>query len=193
MMYAGLGALFLYIITRVGEKIIVSAETKKNFINTMAPIASAIEKDFGIRPLITMAQSALESGWGVSGLTVQANNLFGFTKGSWTGDVIYLPTREYRDGKWVVENRAFRKYKSWYDSVKNWAEIISGLSRYASAYRYAKAGDVQGFASAVAQGGYATDPGYAGKVVAFANAVRETPLGQYADIPEGSKKIKFEG
>ncbi len=52
---------------------------QQNFITTMTPIAAQIQAQYGIDPLIVMTQAALESGWGTSGLTVKANNLYGYT------------------------------------------------------------------------------------------------------------------
>lgn len=52
---------------------------QQNFVTQMTPIAQAIQAQWGIDPLITMTQAALESGWGASGLTKKANNLYGYT------------------------------------------------------------------------------------------------------------------
>lgn len=192
------GGILILLASKVGEKIMVTKQTKQNFKNTLEPIAKSIENQYGIKPIITISQSALESRWGVSGLTQKANNLFGFTGESWERagkPVIKMPTREYIAGTWVTVNRPFRRYASWYDSVKNWAEIISGLSRYREAYKYAKTGDVVRFARAVKAGGYATDPQYPEKVIAHAKAVQTLAgfagLGSIP-IPKGAKKIKFE-
>lgn len=45
-----------------------------------------------IDPLFVAAQASLESGWGKAGI---GNNLFGITKGSWTGPVELVLTTEY--------------------------------------------------------------------------------------------------
>lgn len=45
-----------------------------------------------IDPVFIAAQAALESGWGKSGI---GNNLFGITKGSWTGPTKLVLTTEY--------------------------------------------------------------------------------------------------
>lgn len=187
------GGALLLLLSRIGERIMVTASTKRNFKKTMQPIAEAIERNYGIKPNITITQSALESRWGVSGLTQRANNLFGFTKGSWTGAVVYMPTREYIAGVWVTVNRPFRKYKSWFDSVNNWAKIISGLSRYTTAYKYAKLGDINRFAQAVKEGGYATDPKYVTKIINTGKEVEAITLAGLGEvsIPPNADKIKF--
>lgn len=190
--YLGIGSLLAYIFSRIGIKTMANFEQRKQFKKTMEPIANAIEREFGIKPVITITQSAHESNWGKSELTKKANNLFGFTKGSWIGDTINMPTREYIAGQWITVARPFRAYESWYDSVKNWAEIISSASRYSEAYKFAKIGDLKSFAVAVAKGGYATDPKYAQKLIGVAKVVKSTPLSEYVNIPEGSKRIKFD-
>jgi flagellum-specific peptidoglycan hydrolase FlgJ len=52
---------------------------QSSFVSQMQPIAAQIQAQYGIDPLITMTQAALESGWGTSGLTAKANNLYGYT------------------------------------------------------------------------------------------------------------------
>jgi hypothetical protein len=57
----------------------LTGNKQKDFVIKMTPIADQIHAATGIDPLITMTQAALESGWGSSGLTRKANNLYGFT------------------------------------------------------------------------------------------------------------------
>lgn len=172
--YLGIGAL-AYLAIRAGESMVVNIEKKKNFKIAMEPVTKAIETSYGIKPIITLAQSALESNWGTSGLTDKANNLFGFTASDTyvkSGKpVINMPTKEFINGKWVTQNRYFRKYASWYDSAVDWAKIISGLARYKTAYENAKTGNVELFALNVTKAGYATDPRYTGKIIASAKDV----------------------
>lgn len=46
-----------------------------------------------IHPLFVTAQAVLETGWGKS--SIGENNIFGITKGSWTGPVDMVQTTEY--------------------------------------------------------------------------------------------------
>lgn len=62
--------------------------TVKDFVAWVYPEAFKGE----ISPVFVVAQAALESGWGKSGI---GNNLFGITKGSWTGPVELVTTTEY--------------------------------------------------------------------------------------------------
>lgn len=62
--------------------------TVKDFVAWIYPEAAKGD----ISPVFVTAQAALESGWGKSGI---GNNLFGITKGSWTGPVELVTTTEY--------------------------------------------------------------------------------------------------
>lgn len=137
-----------------------------------------------------MTQAAHESGWGNSGLTQKANNLFGYTANdSWKGDVLSMPTTEYsnyppdkvrywnkpgdiaskepfKTGSKLTVIVGFRKYENWDESCKDWARNISSLPRYSAAYQLARVGDLEGYARAVQLAGYASDPAYASALVA---------------------------
>lgn len=171
-----------------------------NFVTTMTPIASQIQATYGIDPLILISQAALESGWGLSSLAAQYNNLFGFTAGTWLQQglpVIDLPTYEYiqepidqvtyfetpgdivsktavNDNETkVLVHRYFRRYATWYDSAADWANLITGASRYAQAAQAAKTGDLASYASLVSAAGYATDPSYPSLLTSTGDTVQE--------------------
>lgn len=57
----------------------LTGNKQQDFVTQMTPIAAQIQASNAIDPLVTMTQAALESGWGTSGLTRKANNLYGFT------------------------------------------------------------------------------------------------------------------
>ncbi len=176
-----------------------TGKTAADFVAAMTPIASQIQAAYGIDPLITMTQSALESRWGRSGLTQQANNLFGMTAGSWLSKglpVIDMPTHEYSSkqpdqisyfetpgdliskalrqdgGSDLMVHRYFRKYPTWYDSAADWAKLLSTLSVYSTAYADAQAGDLASFSNDIAAAGYATEPDYAVQLVAAGTEIQ---------------------
>lgn len=118
---------------------------------------------------LTIAQAALESGWGSSGLTVRANNLFGI-KGSGPAGSITVQTTEYINGKAVKINAAFRAYNNWGESVADHsALIVNGVSWNRNLY--SKVLGVSGKVAAreIAAAGYATDPNYANKLIQIMN------------------------
>jgi flagellum-specific peptidoglycan hydrolase FlgJ len=70
----------------------------------------------------------------------------------------------------------FRAYDSPQASFRDYAGLIGNSPRYAAAVD--KGQDVAGFASALQQGGYATDPAYAQKMTKVANEVRGIAAGE---------------
>ena len=151
------------------------ASSKDDFLRTMRPHAEQAAREIGVDPDALLAQAALETGWGRS-VPCNANgecsfNLFGIKAGSqWSGATVNVPTLEFESGIPVRKVERFRAYDSPADSFRDYAALIRDSSRYASARG---AGDnVEAFASALQQGGYATDPDYAQKITAVADEVR---------------------
>ena len=208
--------MIIALTTRKVIKTITVVKSKSEFKKKL----TAIAKSLGIPPDIVVPQAALESGWGVSGLTKKANNLFGMTAGSswirhqsdsnvpvkaWsqlnTGNppgtpVIHMPTVEYSkktpekikywdypgdiiSKKYVptmlktklVVNRPFREYADWTESVQDWFNKISSLSRYNQAFEALQNSDIKAYSEALQKGGYATDPNYAKKIQETAKQV----------------------
>ena len=62
------------------------------FVKTVYPAAARLAEAGGVNPLFVTAQAALETGWKIRGI---GNNIFGITKGSWTGAVSLELTTEY--------------------------------------------------------------------------------------------------
>ena len=173
------GVLFLIISAFTAKKVKKLLDARSDFKLKMLPIARDEQSRSGIHPDVTITQAAHESGWGQSGLTLKANNLFGFTGEAWEAagkPVIKLPTKEYVKGKWITVNRPFRAYSSWAESVRDWGHLISTKPRYQDAYALAKQGDVKAFAVAVQKAGYATDPAYANSLAAVFDRVKSIVL-----------------
>lgn len=131
------------------------------FIARIAPDAVRDWQQNRIAASLTIAQAALESNFGASGLTVRANNLFGI-KGTGPAGSEKMLTNEYRGGSFVRIYAFFRKYHTW-------AESIADHSRLLLTKRYQAVPGKKGkeAARAVAAAGYATDPGYAAKLIAM--------------------------
>lgn len=135
-----------------------------DFIAEIAPAAQASMLTSNIPASFTIAQAALESGWGSSQLAQKGFNLFGVKADkSWEGEILELPTREFLKGTWVTVLAPWRKYEDWLGAIEDHAAFLLNNPRYKSAF----VGDRDGesFAHAVAAAGYATDPAYAQKVI----------------------------
>ena len=140
----------------------------QDFIDLIGPAARASAKVTGVPASFTVAQAALESGWGESSLARDGKNLFGVKADpGWHGDVLTLNTREFLHGTWVMVPALWRKYANWQDCMDDHAAFLHQNRRYASCFACTN-GDA--FARAVAQAGYATDPDYAAKLVSIIDA-----------------------
>lgn len=134
------------------------------FIMRLTTAAVASAKASGVPASITIAQAALESGWGESALAKTGNNLFGIKADSlWRGQTLTMNTKEYIKGQWVVVPALWRKYPSWQASIDDHAAFLKRNQRYKACFACASA---SAFAKALAQAGYATDPEYAKKLIA---------------------------
>ncbi|OPJ59777.1 glycoside hydrolase family 73 protein [Clostridium oryzae] len=141
--------------------------SSKEFIEKVAPSAIDTYRKYQVFPSITIAQSILESGWGSSGLTRKANNLFGIkVSNSWKGPCVEMLTREYskRRGYYYVIAK-FRAYDSWKDSIEDHGKFLKvDNTRYADHGMF-KAKDYTGQAYALKNAGYATSPTYAQNLI----------------------------
>jgi peptidoglycan hydrolase FlgJ len=145
----------------------------ETFVRELAPQASIVAKELGLSLRTVLAQAALETQWGKHMPThadgSSSFNLFGIKAGSgWDGSRVNVPTLEYESGIAVRKQAQFRSYKSVAESLADYADLIGKDPRYAQAR--GRGDDVVGYARALVDGGYATDPEYAGKVAAIANS-----------------------
>lgn len=128
-----------------------------NYIKQYAPLAVEQMKRHNVPASITLAQGLLESGAGMSTLSVKSNNHFGIKCGSgWRGRSV----RANDD----APNECFRAYRKVEDSYEDHSLFLVGNQRYASLFRLKKT-DYKGWARGLKKAGYATDPSYANKLI----------------------------
>jgi len=140
----------------------------QDFIDAIGPAAKQSSITTKIPASFTVAEAALESGWGASMLAQQAHNLFGVKSSpGWTGPTWAMQTREYLHGQWVMVPAIWRAYPDWLGSITDHAQFLLTNPRYKPAFAHA---DGEEFAATVAQAGYATDPDYADKIIAIIRA-----------------------
>jgi flagellar protein FlgJ len=145
----------------------------ESFVRELAPQASIVAKELGLSLRTVLAQAALETQWGKRMPThadgSSSFNLFGIKAGgAWGGSRVNVPTVEYEGGIAVRKQAQFRSYRSTAESLADYADLIGKDPRYAQAR--GRGDDVLGYARALVEGGYATDPEYAGKVAAIAHS-----------------------
>jgi flagellar rod assembly protein/muramidase FlgJ len=139
-----------------------------DFISAVALAARTSAAKTKIPASFTVAQGALESGWGTSQLALQGFNLFGVKADpSWHGDTMKLPTAEYVNGQRVTVVATWRKYGSWLEAISDRANFLLTNPRYKGAFAYTSGST---FALAIAAAGYATDPQYGQKIVSIIKA-----------------------
>lgn len=136
----------------------------KTFVNTFAPYAVASEKKTGVPAVFSLAQSALETGWGGR---VAGNNMFGIKDTQEGVPGVYVWTTEYNrtTGLWQRIKQLFRKYASPEESFTDHGNFLKNNPRYRAAFNVSRYPDL--FAQLVAKAGYATDPDYAEKIIAI--------------------------
>jgi len=137
------------------------------FIMEIAPGAQQSQRTTGVPASVTIAQGILESYWGTSYLAREANNLFGVKAQTKPGPagVVTIDAWEVENGKDVVRSEPFRKYESKAQSVADHGLFFIENRRYRSALEAKD--DPREFARRINDAGYATDPAYAGKLIAL--------------------------
>lgn len=128
--------------------------SKNEFITTVGVLAMAEKSNRSrwVLPSVCIAQAALESGW-----NLKAKTLFGIK-----GNGKNLKTTEYINGKYVMVTAAFKSFPSVAAAVHGYYDLICKNPRYAGAVNNP---DFRSAARAIKNGGYATDPGYADKII----------------------------
>lgn len=147
--------------------------TKQEFINQAWKQAQKARRQGApISVPIAVAQAALETGFGKSGLSSMHNNLFGI-KGEYKGKYALMSTAEQNpDGTWKDIQAKFKKYDSWADCFYDYGQIIKRLDWYEDAEQaahnpreYLKGIIVQRTADGtLIEPGWATDQKYEQKV-----------------------------
>ena len=139
----------------------------ETFVAMLWPHAEQAGQTLGVAPDILVAQAALETGWGRR-LPHDANghsslNLFGIKAGQqWLGRTLTTETLEYVGGNPERRSEAFRMYESVSESFADYVSLVRGSPRYRAALDASSGED---YLRALQQGGYATDPEYAGKIL----------------------------
>jgi len=157
----------------------MSAKTD-NFINEYANVAINEAIRTGIPASITMAQAILESGWGESGLSVEANNFFGIkADSSWNGPVYNGATHEVYNGLTVFQNDDFRKYNHPRESFRDHSKFLQENPRYDFLWQY-NIKDYKNWAIGLKKANYATSPTYAEKLIGVVEQYGLTKLDEKA-------------
>lgn len=130
---------------------------RQTYIDRYYPLAVREMQRTGVPASITLAQALLESGAGLSPLAAQANNHFGMKcHNDWTGEKFFKD-----DDK---ADECFRVYPSVEESYRAHSDFLRGRERYHSLFELNPT-DYKEWAKGLRRAGYATDPGYANKLI----------------------------
>lgn len=145
----------------------------KDFIKKYGPTIVIATEGSNIFPSVAIAQAALESGWGESGLTKTGKALFGIKANDakspyWHGKVYTSGTVEYVNGERVNITSGFRSYDSVGDSVRDYVHFLQSNKRYENNGVFT-ATTPEDQAAALKRAGYATDPNYTQKIISIIN------------------------
>lgn len=132
---------------------------QEEYISKYAGIAVAEMYRSGIPASITLAQGLLESGAGRSSLASEGNNHFGIKcHNNWKGKTM----RADDDAK----NECFRVYSSAEESFRDHSDFLRYRDRYKFLFDF-DITDYKSWAAGLKKAGYATDPGYASKLIKY--------------------------
>lgn len=145
----------------------LKADTPAEFVESVWPYAERAASSLGVGPDVLVAQAALETGWGRRLPENQHGqsslNLFGIKAGpDWAGPKATIRTLEYVDGIAERRNEPFRMYSSLHESFSDYVRFVRRSPRYMQALA---ATSNEGYVRGLQQGGYATDPKYADKIL----------------------------
>lgn len=143
-------------------------DSPADFVRSLLPQAEKALKGTPLKPLLLVAQAALETGWGKKvinkGDGSSSFNLFGIKADNrWQGEKANVQTLEFRDGMARKEQANFRAYGSLEESIKDYANFVTQSPRYSEAVKNAE--DASKYFDSLQKAGYATDPQYANKVL----------------------------
>ena len=147
---------------KTGEGTVQAATYQQEFLDKAIPAATTASSKYGTYTSVMLAQAAVESAWGQSGLAQEPNNnLFGI-KGSYNGQSVNMNTGEYGNGGYYTTNARFRKYPSYTESFEdNGALLRNQMGNYYSGTWVENSNNYAQATQNGLQGKYATDPNYA--------------------------------
>ena len=153
------------------------AQSHQQFIERLVPHAQELQDGYGVLPSIILGQAILESNWGKSTLASKYNNLFGI-KAYGDQKKVSLETKEFVNEEWITIQGDLKVYDSWEQSMDDHTQLfVQGVDWNPALYeKVITATNYQEAAQALQEAGYATDPGYAQKII---QVIETYQLNQY--------------
>ena len=143
---------------------------QKAYVQRFKDVARSEMKKYGIPASITLAQGLIESNAGESSLSRKNNNHFGikcFSRRCRKGHCSNFTDDSHKD--------FFRAYKTCWESFRAHSLLLKNGKRYKKLFRL-HSDDYEGWARGLKSAGYATDKGYAQKLI---HIIEELELYKY--------------
>ena len=141
----------------------LGATDKKGFFAALRPAAEESERKHGVPAAVTLAQVALETGWGKH--IIPGYNIFGI-KGKGPAGTVSKQTWEHYNGKDVTITANFAKYHNFYEAVFEHGKLFHNGYYNKAINAYKSNPDPFLFAQNIT-GVYATDPNYGKKLISI--------------------------
>lgn len=168
-------ACILFVVVVLFSSYYSSDEAADYYIDQYKDLAIIEMYRTGIPASITLAQGLHESNYGRSPLAREAKNHFGIKcKNDWFGKTFYHKDDDY-DQKGVLQPSCFRSYNTDIDSYVDHSNFLMSRDHYSTLFLLSKF-DYKGWAHGLKTSGYATDPGYASKLI---SKIERYGLNQY--------------
>ena len=153
--------------------VVASAQSPiEKYIAQWAPAAVREMYRSGVPASITLAQGILESRYGLSTLAADGNNHFGIKcHKDWTGK------KQYYDDD--AKGECFRVYDSADEAFRDHSDFLRYRDRYKFFFDF-ETTDYKSWANGLKKAGYATDPGYPGKLIKY---IEDYKLYEYDTMP----------
>lgn len=153
-----------------------------DFINAVYPAAQEFQRRHGIYASVTLAQAALETGWGAStpkdvNTGQESYNLFGIKGIGTAGSVLCVTWEDYGNGPVTIKDY-FRAYHGMVESIEDHAVVL--LQPHFDHVRTASTAEGACHALIAGPLKYATDPDYDTKLISI---IRSYDLAKY-DLPK---------
>ena len=150
--------------------------SQKEFIETLAPTAKEMSKNYGVQASLLLAQAIYESNYGSSLLAVKYHNLYSLPAQAGQ-EHIRLKDQVYRRGRWQMQKVNFAIYDSWAASMSAYLDGLQQGQWGSNTYKQvAGTTSNQVAAEALQKAGFNSDPDYAKKLITI---IEENNLNQY--------------
>ncbi len=160
---------------RPGANARISAfDNPGDFVKRIKPLIDSALKNLPIPGLAVLGQAALETGWGAHVIADStgnlSHNLFGI-KAKAAEPSVAVVSKEFEHGRWLHREDNFRTYPDWRAGISDYVDKITQSPRYRGIAT--SVDDIQGYLQGLQEAGYATDPGYADKIMRVVASIKE--------------------